>query len=248
VAGSNGQIPPSDLRMQCRLHSDKWHPEISLPSSPHTRAARRLVRSPESMTAETMDHNDNDDPEEEGQEPVREMLLNPTCFPRTNPGMMNPSTAAAPPPPTPPLATFTHTMLSAPQAEWEHPDGDSDVEWEDPSEGGVLTRVHAACEGGDADGLAGLLGTLSVGVDAKGQDGDTALHLACLYGGAVLATSFTTQYTGVRYVIHHIAAPVLLVATSSTKCRSSFIEFATSYTTLHEEQPCDVPIGLSVAL
>ena len=30
--------------------------------------------------------------------------------------------------------------------------------------------------------LAGLIGNLSVGLDAKGEEGDTALHLACLYG------------------------------------------------------------------
>ena len=59
--------------------------------------------------------------------------------------------------------------------------------WEDPSEGGVLTRVLEACEEGeDADEIAGLLGRMSVSVDATGADGDTPLHLASLYGHAAV--------------------------------------------------------------
>ena len=56
------------------------------------------------------------------------------------------------------------------------------AQWEDPSEGNVLSSVMEACEDGNVDALDDLLGKLSVGVDEKGEEGDTALHLACLYG------------------------------------------------------------------
>lgn len=71
-------------------------------------------------------------------------------------------------------------------------DDDSD-EWDDPS-GGVLLNMFAACEAGDAqalaDNLADLLAAAGAGsggagaasVDTPGPDGDTALHLAALYG------------------------------------------------------------------
>lgn len=39
-----------------------------------------------------------------------------------------------------------------------------------------------ACEEGNLAALNDLLGKLSVGLDEKGEEGDTALHLACLYG------------------------------------------------------------------
>lgn len=60
--------------------------------------------------------------------------------------------------------------------------------WEDPSVGGVLTSILNACEMGDADALASLLPSLSDShLETKGPDGDTALHLACLYGHAACA-------------------------------------------------------------
>ena len=54
--------------------------------------------------------------------------------------------------------------------------------WEDPSQGGALGRILEASETGDASVLAVALPTLSVSVDSTGPDGDTALHLASLYG------------------------------------------------------------------
>ena len=64
----------------------------------------------------------------------------------------------------------------------EDENSDDDPEWEDPS-GGALSSLLDACErGGDADALSALLGSLSVSVDTKGADGDTPLHVACLYG------------------------------------------------------------------
>lgn len=59
---------------------------------------------------------------------------------------------------------------------------DSEAEWEDPSQGGVLTLVYRAAECGDEAELRQLLPTLSVPLDTRGGDGDTALHLAALYG------------------------------------------------------------------
>ena len=56
--------------------------------------------------------------------------------------------------------------------------------WVDPSQGGVLGRVLEAAETGDEDVLAVALPALTVSVDATGPDGDTALHLASLYGHA----------------------------------------------------------------
>lgn len=54
--------------------------------------------------------------------------------------------------------------------------------WEDPSDGGLLTLLYRAAEGGDAAELSQLLQGLSVSVDTRGADSDTALHLAALYG------------------------------------------------------------------
>ena len=56
--------------------------------------------------------------------------------------------------------------------------------WVDPSQGGVLGRVLEAAETGDENVLAVALPALSVSVDTTGPDGDTALHLASLYGHA----------------------------------------------------------------
>jgi ankyrin repeat protein len=55
-------------------------------------------------------------------------------------------------------------------------------EWEDPSEGGILTLVFRAAEHGDEAELEQLLPSLSVSVNTPGADDDTPLHLASLYG------------------------------------------------------------------
>jgi ankyrin repeat protein len=66
----------------------------------------------------------------------------------------------------------------------EDENSDDDPEWEDPS-GGALSSILDACErGGNAEALSALLGSLNVSVDTKGADGDTPLHVACLYGHA----------------------------------------------------------------
>ena len=66
----------------------------------------------------------------------------------------------------------------------EDENSDDDPEWEDPS-GGALSSILDACErGGNAEALSALLGSLDVSVDTKGADGDTPLHVACLYGHA----------------------------------------------------------------
>jgi len=59
---------------------------------------------------------------------------------------------------------------------------DDSENWEDPSEGGILTLVFRAAEHGDEAELGQLLPTLSVHINTPGPDGDTALHLASLYG------------------------------------------------------------------
>ena len=59
---------------------------------------------------------------------------------------------------------------------------DSDDEWDDPSEGCVLTLVYRAAELGDDVDLQLLLPSLSVSIDTRGPDGDCALHLTALYG------------------------------------------------------------------
>ncbi len=58
----------------------------------------------------------------------------------------------------------------------------SEAEWADPSANGTLSGMLEACEEGDADELAQLLGQLSVSVDTPGPDGDCCLHIASLYG------------------------------------------------------------------
>lgn len=59
---------------------------------------------------------------------------------------------------------------------------DDSEDWDDPSDGGILTLVFRAAEHGDEAELQQLLPSLSVPVDTPGSDGDTALHLAALYG------------------------------------------------------------------
>lgn len=61
---------------------------------------------------------------------------------------------------------------------------DEEEEWVDPS-GGVLVNIFAACEEGNVDQLATNIAELrntQQTLDTPGPDGDTALHLACLYG------------------------------------------------------------------
>lgn len=59
---------------------------------------------------------------------------------------------------------------------------ETDAEWVDPSENGILFCVLEASECGDEDELEILLPELSVSVDTPNCDGDTALHLTALYG------------------------------------------------------------------
>jgi ankyrin repeat protein len=57
-------------------------------------------------------------------------------------------------------------------------------EWVDPS-GGVLVNIFAACEEGSMEQLVTNIQELKdtqYDVNTPGPDGDTALHLACLYG------------------------------------------------------------------
>lgn len=70
---------------------------------------------------------------------------------------------------------------------------DDEAEWADPS-GGTLLNIFAACEEGDATQLAAHLADLAAdagaaaaaaggySINTPGPDGDTALHLASLYG------------------------------------------------------------------
>ncbi|KAI8475925.1 MAG: ankyrin repeat-containing domain protein [Monoraphidium minutum] len=61
---------------------------------------------------------------------------------------------------------------------------DDEAEWQDPS-GGLLPAIFTACEDDIPDELPLLLERLAAsewGVDTPGPDGDTALHLAALYG------------------------------------------------------------------
>lgn len=55
-------------------------------------------------------------------------------------------------------------------------------DWNDPSDGGVLTHILRATEYGDEEILEQLIPQLSVPIDTPGNDHDTALHLAALYG------------------------------------------------------------------
>ena len=45
-----------------------------------------------------------------------------------------------------------------------------------------MAPALAAAEGGDAAAMAAALDAAGVGVDEPGEDGDTCLHIACLYG------------------------------------------------------------------
>jgi len=65
------------------------------------------------------------------------------------------------------------------QPEWLSTD---ESEWEDPSEGYVLSLAFRAAEHGAEAELAQLLPMLSVPIDTQGPDGDTLLHLSALYG------------------------------------------------------------------
>ncbi|PNH04538.1 BRCA1-associated RING domain protein 1 [Tetrabaena socialis] len=56
-------------------------------------------------------------------------------------------------------------------------------QWEDPT-GGPLTELLAACENGVPERVEELLRDFPGDVNTPGPDGDTALHLACLYGNA----------------------------------------------------------------
>lgn len=63
---------------------------------------------------------------------------------------------------------------------------EEEQEWADPS-GGVLVNIFAACEEGSVEQLAVNIAELKdtqQSLDTPGPDGDTALHLACLYGHA----------------------------------------------------------------
>lgn len=50
--------------------------------------------------------------------------------------------------------------------------------------GSIAGKVLEAAEAGDADLLASLLPTLTVGLETLGPEGDTPLHLAALYGAS----------------------------------------------------------------
>ncbi|KAL4440646.1 hypothetical protein ABPG77_000355 [Micractinium sp. CCAP 211/92] len=66
-------------------------------------------------------------------------------------------------------------------------EGSEEEVWNDPTEGGVLSRVFEAAESGDVDELSELttrLAELDVSIDTRGADSDTPLHLAALYGHA----------------------------------------------------------------
>ena len=56
-------------------------------------------------------------------------------------------------------------------------------EWEDKSKNGCLSKLLSAAEFGNAEAAAEALRDIEDEfVNAKGDDGDTSLHLACLYG------------------------------------------------------------------
>ncbi|KAF8067205.1 Espnl [Scenedesmus sp. PABB004] len=65
-------------------------------------------------------------------------------------------------------------------------DDEEDEEWVDPS-GGLLLNIFAACEEGALEKLTANVADLAAtphSLDTRGPDGDTALHLAALYGHA----------------------------------------------------------------
>lgn len=61
-------------------------------------------------------------------------------------------------------------------------DEEDDADWDDPSQGNILTLLLRACELGDHPELDQLLPLLNVSLDVPGEDSDTLLHTACLYG------------------------------------------------------------------
>lgn len=60
-------------------------------------------------------------------------------------------------------------------------EGAAEEEWADPT-GGVLTGILAACEFGEVDRLKELLEEADFDINTPGPDGDSALHIASLYG------------------------------------------------------------------
>jgi len=72
--------------------------------------------------------------------------------------------------------------------EFGEEDLDADLDWTDPSaeQGGVLLRLFEAAAAGDADEVAELAPAcrLWLADGVRGPDGDTALHVAALYGHA----------------------------------------------------------------
>ena len=107
--------------------------------------------------------------------------------------------AAAPPPSACGMSDGSDSDDNPPTfVRLEDENSDEDLEWEDPS-GGALSSILDACErGGDADALSALLGSLSVSVDTKGADGDTPLHVACLYGHADLVRALLAKNANPR--------------------------------------------------
>jgi hypothetical protein len=107
--------------------------------------------------------------------------------------------AAAPPPSACGMSDGSDSDDTPPTfVRLEDENSDEDLEWEDPS-GGALSSILDACErGGDADALSALLGSLSVSVDTKGADGDTPLHVACLYGHADLVRALLAKNANPR--------------------------------------------------
>lgn len=59
---------------------------------------------------------------------------------------------------------------------------DSGDSWNDPSQGNVLTLLMRACELGDESELCQLIPSLNVSIDTPGEDSDSLLHIAALYG------------------------------------------------------------------
>jgi len=59
---------------------------------------------------------------------------------------------------------------------------ESSDSWVDPSRGGVLSIMHRAIEHGHTSVVQRLLPLLTVAIDTLGVHGDSALHLAALFG------------------------------------------------------------------
>ncbi|PNW82545.1 hypothetical protein CHLRE_06g283300v5 [Chlamydomonas reinhardtii] len=60
-------------------------------------------------------------------------------------------------------------------------EGEGEEDWQDPS-GGELSALLEAVEDGDAARVTEVLKAFKADINTPGPDGDTALHLACLYG------------------------------------------------------------------